>query len=82
MTEMLYANCDVCGNKSSYDKQSLKGSTWTINGVKGIVLCCPCEDSIFHQLLRTRISKKRMKELTAILMSDEQDDIMDLYDSY
>lgn len=50
---MIYANCNICGNKSGYDKESLKGSTWYINGQK-IVLCCPCEDDLLRQIARSR----------------------------
>lgn len=42
---MTYAACKICGNVSGYDKDSLKGSTWKINGLK-IVLCLPCEDDL------------------------------------
>jgi len=43
--ENIYAECGICGNTSGYDKESLEGSTWNINGIK-IVLCCPCEDDL------------------------------------
>ena len=50
---MLNANCSICGNNSSYDKESLKGSTWLINGCV-IVLCCPCEDDLLKELCKSR----------------------------
>ena len=37
--ENIYGECKICGNQSGYDEESLKGSTWVINGVE-IVLCC------------------------------------------
>ena len=80
MTKTIYANCYICGNESSYDKESLKGSTHKINGVSGIVLCIPCEDSIFNQFLRARLSEKRGREIADLLMSEEGDDIRELYD--
>jgi hypothetical protein len=76
--KVISATCSICGNESSFDKQTLKGSTWIINGIK-IILCCPCEDDLFKKILPTRISKKRMMELTHILMSDERNDILELY---
>jgi uncharacterized protein YlaI len=46
---MLNVNCSICGNKSGYDEESLKGSTRIINGIS-ILLCCPCEDDLKKQL--------------------------------
>lgn len=76
---MINARCSLCGNTSGYDKESLKGSTWNINGIKH-VLCCPCEDDIFRQILKARISRKRMQDIAKDLMSDERDDLLALYD--
>ena len=53
MSETIYANCSICGNKSGYDKQSLKASTLNINGVD-IVLDCHCEDELFHKIAKRR----------------------------
>ena len=52
----INANCSICGNKSGYDKESLKGSTWNINGIK-VILCCPCEDDLLKKLLMARLPK-------------------------
>mgnify|MGYP001424685599 CR=1 FL=1 len=49
----IYANCGMCGNKSGYDKQSLKGSTWNINGCS-VVLCISCEDELLHKIAKSR----------------------------
>jgi uncharacterized protein YlaI len=78
MVKTIYANCSICGNSSGYDKETLKASTWNINGMK-VILCCPCEDELFVKILKSRISEKRMKELIETLMSDEQNDILNLY---
>lgn len=40
-------SCSLCGDVSYYDKESLKGCTHTINGVKHVI-CCPCEDDLEH----------------------------------
>jgi len=50
---MVNAECGICGNVSSFDKESLKGSTWVINGTK-IVLCCPCEDDLLKKIAKGR----------------------------
>jgi uncharacterized protein YlaI len=50
---MLNASCSICGNRSGYDKESLKGSTLRINGTT-IVLCCPCEDELLLKLVKRR----------------------------
>ena len=55
--EEINISCDICGNKSEYDEESLKGSTWNINGCE-IVLCCPCEDDLRKKLNHRRINKK------------------------
>lgn len=52
-TKIIYACCTTCGNESSYDKESLKNSTWTINGVKN-VLCIPCEDALLKKIAKGR----------------------------
>jgi hypothetical protein len=49
----MIGKCRVCGNECSYDKQSLKGSTWDINGGK-IILCIPCEDELLKKIARGR----------------------------
>jgi len=46
----MNAKCSMCGNKSGYDEDSLKASTWNINGIDN-VLCCPCEDDLRVKLL-------------------------------
>jgi len=76
--DIINRECYICENVSGYDKKSLKGSTHNING-KYIVLCCPCEDDLFDTFLKARMTKKRMLELTENLMSDERNDILDLY---
>jgi len=43
--ETINATCQICGNESGYDEESLKNSTYEINGIK-IVLCCPCENDL------------------------------------
>jgi hypothetical protein len=53
MTKIIRESCGVCGNVSGYDKQSLKASTWNINGEK-IVLCCPCEDELLVKIAKGR----------------------------
>lgn len=78
MNKIIYANCDVCGNKSGFDKKSLKASTHTINGLD-IILCVPCEDDLFLTLLKNRMPEEKMKELTERLMSFEKEEILDLY---
>ena len=50
---MVRASCGVCGNTSGYDKDSLKASTWNINGIQ-IVLCCPCEDDLLKKIAKGR----------------------------
>lgn len=49
MVKIINGTCQICDNTSSYDKESLKASTYNINGVK-IVLCCPCEDDLRKML--------------------------------
>jgi hypothetical protein len=55
---MIEAVCSVCGNVSSYDKKSLKGSTWVINGMDTI-LCIPCEDELLQKIAKGRGLKIR-----------------------
>jgi len=50
---IINASCNICGNESSYDEGSLKGSTWEINGIE-IVLCCPCEDDLLKKIAKGR----------------------------
>lgn len=49
----MEATCSICGNKSSYDKESLAGSKVTINGTR-LILCCPCEDELLVKLAKRR----------------------------
>lgn len=53
MSKIINANCSLCGNESGFDKESLKSSTWNINGIKH-VLCCCCEDDLLKKLLTKR----------------------------
>ena len=50
----LTAACAICGNVSSYDEESLKASTYEINGIPTI-LCCPCEDDLILILGKLRL---------------------------
>lgn len=72
----IYAKCSLCGNESGYDKQSLKGSTYRVNGYD-VILCCPCEDDLKRRLNKCQIKnfKNWIERLGHILMSD---DLMDL----
>lgn len=72
------AICGICGNSSSYDKQSLKGSTWTINGVK-IILCCPCEDDLFDGFVKARLNKAMYDRIAYCLGGDEKEDFIDAF---
>jgi uncharacterized protein YlaI len=73
---MINANCSICGNSSGYDKESLKGSMYIINGVKTI-LCCPCEDELKKTLNKHQVKKLKMwiKNLKHTLMSDDLEQI-------
>lgn len=51
--DLINAECHICGNVSSYDKESLKGSTWKINGVE-VILCIPCEDDLLVKIAKGR----------------------------
>lgn len=53
MAKIINAMCHICGNVSGYDEQSLKGSTWNING-ETIILCCPCEDELLKKIAKGR----------------------------
>ena len=53
MSKTIYAECSICGNRGGYDKESLDGSTWNINGVD-IILCCNCEDELLQKLCKAR----------------------------
>lgn len=75
---LVWANCSLCRNESSFDKESLKASTHIINGVK-VVLCVPCEDDLLRTLVSHRISKERMEDIAKNLMSEEREDLMSLY---
>jgi len=59
--ERLYGKCGSCGNVSGYDEESLKGSTWNINGLD-LILCCPCEDDLLVQIADGRGIKITMGE--------------------
>jgi hypothetical protein len=52
-TECIREECSLCGNVSGYDKESLKASTWNINGYKA-VLCIPCEDDLLKKIAKGR----------------------------
>ena len=79
MGEMIKASCYICSNLSGYDKQSLKGSTWIINGNK-IVLCCPCEDDLKKSINKSEIKllSNWIKRLGHTLMSDDLEDLKGL----
>jgi len=68
MPDDLYEHCGICGNGSSYDEESLKASTYEINGVE-LVLCCPCEDALLLALCKGRGLK--------VHLSDDNDLIFD-----
>jgi hypothetical protein len=78
--EILNATCFICGNTFGCDKEGLDGSTYTINGISDLVLCCPCEDSFFYQTLRARLSESRAEEIASLLMTEEASDILELYE--
>lgn len=73
---MINVNCSICGNKSGYNKKSLKGSTWIINGQK-IVMCCPCEDDLKKKLNKYDVKdlKDWLKRFEHILSSDDIEDL-------
>jgi hypothetical protein len=76
MDETLYESCSICGNVSGYDKKSLKGSTWIINGTT-IVLCCPCEDELFFKIGKARaIDTKLMEGALDNLGTDYAEDMV------
>lgn len=68
--------CYICSNTSGYDKDSLKDSTWNINGTK-IVLCCPCEDDLKKKLNKPQLKRinKWIKGNRHHLMMDDIEDI-------
>ena len=70
--KVINANCGVCGNCSGYDEESLKGSTYKINGLD-VVLCCPCEDDLKKRLNSDEIKrlKEFVKDYDHILMSED-----------
>ena len=76
--EVITASCDICGSDSNFDEESLKASTHQINGCD-VLICCPCEDDLFRTLLKYRISEERMKDIASNLMSDEREDLLELY---
>ena len=49
----VLGRCSICGNVSGYDEESLKASTYIINGVE-VVLCIPCEDDLLVTLAKGR----------------------------
>jgi len=76
--ETISERCSLCGNVSSFDAKSLKASTVIVNGCK-VVMCCGCEDEIFHKLLLRRMPEKRFRELIEVCAIDEKEDLLDLY---
>lgn len=74
--KLLTAECCICENSSSYDKQSLKGSTHIINGIK-IVLCCPCEDDLFSVFVKARLNKAMYDRIAYCL--DGNEDFVDAF---
>ena len=70
--------CNLCLSDVGFSKTALRNSTWKVNGIHQ-VLCHNCEVSLFTELLKARIKKKKMIELTERLMSDERDEILELY---
>lgn len=76
---ILSACCGICGNSSGYDDESLKDSTWNINGVK-IVLCCPCEDDLKKSLNKPEIKRLKnwIQRLGHTLMSDDLEDLEEI----
>tara|TARA_Y100000296_G_C5060082_1_gene199326 strand:+ start:284 stop:487 length:204 start_codon:yes stop_codon:yes gene_type:complete len=48
---MINENCFLCGNKSGYDKESLKSCTYTING-SNFIICILCSDDFVKQLFK------------------------------
>jgi len=72
---ILKHSCNCCGNTSGYDKESLKASTWNING-GDVVLCCPCEDDLLVKLAKGRgiiIKLGDGGELESVRRSDKID---------
>lgn len=78
VNQVIDKRCNLCLSHVSFSKTALRNSTWKVNGINQ-VLCHNCEINLFTQLLKARIKKKRMIELTSLLMSDERDEILELY---
>jgi hypothetical protein len=76
--ELCSGTCSLCGNTSGFDTESLKASTVVINGTEN-VMCCGCEDEMFHKLLLRRMPKKEFYKLTEGNSIDEKEDLRDLY---
>lgn len=43
-TKLINAECDLCGNVSSYDQDSIKGDSYVVNGVNNIICTCCFDD--------------------------------------
>jgi hypothetical protein len=59
---------------SSYDEDSLKASTWKINGAV-VILCCPCEDNLLKTIaqgrgLKIKYSTDTGGEIDSIIVTD------------
>lgn len=84
MTETIYASCGICGNESGFDEESLKASTYNINGTE-IVLCCPCEDDLRRLFIRNNMSDRDLFEdepeikILEELSEDEQMEVVNWY---
>ena len=83
MTKQLNAECSICHNSSGYDKDSLKASTWNINGIKTI-LCCPCEDDLKKRLNAVQVKRltEWIKNNNHHLMSDDVTDLISIRDEF
>lgn len=57
--EEINAECSICGNVSSFDSESLKASTWIINGTK-IIMCINCEDDLLVKIAKGRNIKIKL----------------------
>jgi heterodisulfide reductase subunit A-like polyferredoxin len=45
----IQGKCATCGNTCSYDRESIKGDTYTLNGEK-VVICGNCADDLAKSL--------------------------------
>ena len=64
MTEEINARCAICGDKSSYDEETVKSCTHNINGVD-VVICTNCEEE-----LAMKMGKKQSPEVGRYLSLD------------